>query len=75
MASSETLILPIEGQGLWGTLYGFLVAGPDAATIEGITFYEHKETPGLGGEVDNPRWKALWKGARPSTRTATWPSR
>jgi Na+-transporting NADH:ubiquinone oxidoreductase subunit C len=30
----------------------------------GITFYEHGETPGLGGEVDNPRWKALWKGRK-----------
>jgi Na+-transporting NADH:ubiquinone oxidoreductase subunit C len=60
----RTLILPIEGYGLWGTLYGFLALGADARTIEGITFYEHKETPGLGGEVDNPRWKALWPGRR-----------
>ena len=29
-----------------------------------MTFYEHKETPGLGGEVDNPRWKALWDGRK-----------
>ena len=34
----------------------------DLRTIRGLTFYEHKETPGLGGEVDNPRWKALWNG-------------
>jgi len=56
------LILPIEGYGLWGTLYGYIALAPDARTILGITFYEHKETPGLGGEVDNPRWKALWPG-------------
>ena len=56
------LILPIEGYGLWGTLYGYLALEPDARTIRGITFYSHKETPGLGGEVDNPRWKALWPG-------------
>lgn len=55
------LVLPIEGKGLWSTLYGFLALEADAKTIEGITFYEHGETPGLGGEVDNPRWKALWK--------------
>jgi Na+-transporting NADH:ubiquinone oxidoreductase subunit C len=58
----EMLILPIEGKGLWSTLYGFLALAPDTTTIEGITFYEHGETPGLGGEVDNPAWKALWKG-------------
>ncbi|MCH2170562.1 Na(+)-translocating NADH-quinone reductase subunit C [Myxococcota bacterium] len=60
----KALILPIEGYGLWGTLYGFISLAPDVETIEGITFYEHKETPGLGGEVDNPRWKSLWKGRK-----------
>ncbi len=58
----KALILPIEGYGLWGTLYGYLALAPDTRTIVGITFYQHKETPGLGGEVDNPRWKALWPG-------------
>jgi len=58
----KALILPIEGYGLWGTLYGYIALAPDARTIVGITFYKHKETPGLGGEVDNPRWKALWPG-------------
>lgn len=58
------VILPIEGKGLWSTLYGFISLDPDLETIRGITFYEHKETPGLGGEVDNPRWKALWPGRR-----------
>ena len=60
----EMLILPIEGAGLWSTLYGFIALGQDTTTIEGITFYEHGETPGLGGEVDNPSWKALWTGRR-----------
>lgn len=58
----KALILPIEGYGLWGTLYGYLALAPDTRKIVGITFYSHKETPGLGGEVDNPRWKALWPG-------------
>ncbi len=34
----------------------------DANTIEGLGFYDHGETPGLGGEVDNPRWKQQWVG-------------
>lgn len=59
-----SVILPIEGYGLWGTLYGFVALDADLRTIDGITFYEHKETPGLGGEVDNPRWKALWPGRK-----------
>jgi len=60
----QSLILPIEGKGLWSTLYGFIALAPDTTTIQGITFYEHGETPGLGGEVDNPTWKALWVGRR-----------
>ncbi len=59
-----SLILPIEGKGLWSTLYGFIALSADTRTILGITFYEHGETPGLGGEVDNPRWKALWEGRK-----------
>lgn len=58
----EMLVLPIEGYGLWSTLYGFLALDADTKTIRGITYYDQKETPGLGGEVDNPRWKALWPG-------------
>lgn len=60
----ESLIFPVEGKGLWSTLYGFLALDADARTIRGITFYKHGETPGLGGEVDNPRWKALWPGRK-----------
>ncbi|MCA9241669.1 MAG: Na(+)-translocating NADH-quinone reductase subunit C [Planctomycetales bacterium] len=58
----EGYILPIYGKGLWSTLYGFLALDGDARTVRGITFYEHGETPGLGGEVDNPNWKSTWKG-------------
>ncbi len=58
----EKYILPVSGFGLWSTLYGFIAINKDLQTVEGLTFYEHGETPGLGGEVDNPRWKAIWKG-------------
>jgi Na+-transporting NADH:ubiquinone oxidoreductase subunit C len=58
----EKIILPIKGYGLWSTLYGFLALESDLQTVAGIGFYEHTETPGLGGEIDNPRWKAGWVG-------------
>lgn len=60
----EQVILPIYGKGLWSTLYGFIALSKDLKTISGFTFYEHGETPGLGGEVDNPRWKQIWKGKK-----------
>ncbi|MCY4471598.1 MAG: Na(+)-translocating NADH-quinone reductase subunit C [Kistimonas sp.] len=60
----KTLILPIHGYGLWSTLYGYIALESDLTEVAGLGFYEHGETPGLGGEVDNPRWKELWEGKR-----------
>ena len=60
----NTVILPVRGYGLWGILYGYLAISSDLNTIVGLEFYEHKETPGLGAEVDNPKWKALWRGKK-----------
>ena len=60
----DLVILPINGMGLWSTLYGFIAIDADLNTIRGLTYYQHLETPGLGGEVDNPRWKALWPGRK-----------
>lgn len=58
------IILPIYGKGLWSTMYGFIALDCDWVTVQGFTFYEHGETPGLGGEVDNPAWKRSWIGKR-----------
>jgi Na+-transporting NADH:ubiquinone oxidoreductase subunit C len=58
----DRIILPVYGSGLWSTMYGFIALDRDLRTIEGFTVYEHGETPGLGGEVDNSGWKSLWKG-------------
>lgn len=62
-------VLPVRGYGLWSTLWGYaavdaqsLSKGPAQITIDGLKYYEQQETPGLGGEVDNPKWLAQWKG-------------
>jgi Na+-transporting NADH:ubiquinone oxidoreductase subunit C len=60
----QKLIIPVHGYGLWGYLYGYLALEADGESISGITYYKHQETPGLGGEVDNPRWKGSWKGKK-----------
>ncbi|MQQ09793.1 Na(+)-translocating NADH-quinone reductase subunit C [Epibacterium sp. SM1979] len=60
----DKVILPIHGYGLWSTLYGFIALEENGNDIFGLQFYEHAETPGLGAEVDNPRWKALWNGKK-----------
>lgn len=57
---------PVQGKGLWSTLYGYFALEPDAITVRGITFYKHGETPGLGAEIekdwfqDNFKGKQIW---------------
>ncbi|WP_432481410.1 Na(+)-translocating NADH-quinone reductase subunit C [Moraxella sp. ZY200743] len=53
----ELVVLPVHGYGLWGTMYAFLTLEGDLNTIKGISFYEHKETPGLGALVAEPKWR------------------
>ncbi len=60
----EQLILPVHGKGLWSTMYGFIALSGDLNTVNGFAFYEHGETPGLGGEIDNPAWKRQWQGKK-----------
>ncbi len=56
----DQLILPVRGKGLWSTMWGLLSLDGDGKTVRGLTFYEDGETPGLGGEINNPKWKASW---------------
>lgn len=53
-SSIDSIAIPIEGKGLWSTLYGYLAIENDLNTVRGITFYKHGETPGLGGEIEKP---------------------
>ncbi|MEI6707415.1 MAG: Na(+)-translocating NADH-quinone reductase subunit C [Methylococcales bacterium] len=62
--TTKSIILPVSGYGLWSTLYGFLALDADGQTVQSINFYDQAETPGLGGEVVNPKWRALWKGKK-----------
>jgi len=58
----QRIILPVHGAGLWSTMYAFIAIKADGNTVEAITYYEQGETPGLGGEVENPRWRSGWEG-------------
>lgn len=58
------IVLPVYGSGLWDLMYGLLAVDADGNTIRELVYYQHKETPGLGGEVQNPSWKAKWDGKK-----------
>jgi len=56
------IILPVHGSGLWDLMYGFLAIDADGQTVRELIYYQQKETPGLGGEVQNPAWQEKWDG-------------
>lgn len=60
----ETVVLPIVGSGLWDLMYGYVGLESDLNTVRSVVYSDHKETPGLGAEVMNPNWKALWPGKK-----------
>jgi Na+-transporting NADH:ubiquinone oxidoreductase subunit C len=60
----DQIVLHVYGKGLWSTMKGFLSLDKDGVTVRGFNFYSHAETPGLGGEVDNPKWIAQWPGKK-----------
>ena len=61
----QQIVLPVRGKGLWSTMIGFIaIDAGDLNSVNGITFYDHAETPGLGGEIDNPNWQGGWKGKK-----------
>lgn len=60
----DTVVLPLVGKGLWSTVHGFVALSADGNTVKAITFYDHAETPGLGGEISNPAWLDKWQGKK-----------
>ena len=65
--SDETIdkyVFPIRGKGLWSMMKGFISVSSDMQRIRGLSYYDQGETPGLGGEVENPAWKAKWKNVK-----------
>jgi Na+-transporting NADH:ubiquinone oxidoreductase subunit C len=59
------VLLPVYGAGYASVLRGYVALGPDLNTVRGLTFHEHAETPGVGGEVlEDEEWLDAWIGRR-----------
>jgi Na+-transporting NADH:ubiquinone oxidoreductase subunit C len=56
------IVLPVSGQGMWSTLYGYLSLESDLNTIAEMRIYEHGETAGIGDRIQDPRWQNQWIG-------------
>ena len=61
----DAVVLPVRGQG--PLVLSSTAIWPSRRTstrCAGSPSTSTRRTPGLGGEVDNPNWKALWPGRR-----------
>ena len=56
------VIVPINGQGMWSRLWGFIALNSDLNTIGAVSFYEQAETAGLGDQIMRSEWQAQWSG-------------
>lgn len=61
----KSYVIPIEGYGLWDIIKGYIaIDAADINTIQGISFYEHYETPGLGARITEDWFREQWKGKK-----------
>jgi len=63
-SGAKQYAIHLSGKGLWSTVKAFMALESDLSTIAGIVFYEHQETPGLGGEVEKPFFQDQFKGKK-----------
>lgn len=55
-------VIPVNGYGLWDAIYGYIALKPDGDTVIGISWYDQKETPGLGANITEADWQDLFPG-------------
>ena len=60
----KVIIIPVEGKGLWGPLYGYVSLKSDMNTIYGVNFDHKGETPGLGAEINTTDFESQFHGKR-----------
>jgi len=57
-------IIPVSGFGLWDYIYGYIAIKPNGDDVIGISWYEQKETPGLGANISEAPWQSLFPGKK-----------
>jgi len=48
---TNAYVMPLQGKGLWGPIWGYISLKPDMNTVLGAVFDHSGETPGLGAEI------------------------
>lgn len=60
----KLIIIPVEGKGLWGPVFGYVSLQSDMNTIYGVTFDHKGETPGLGAEINTTSFESMFNGKK-----------
>jgi len=68
LVNDNITVLPMQGNGLWGPIWGYLAIAPDGKTVTGVTFDHKSETPGLGGEITTKKFQSQFAGKQISDR-------
>lgn len=61
-AAADGYVIPVNGFGLWDAIYGYLAIDINGDTVIGTTWYDQKETPGLGANIAEAEWQNLFPG-------------
>lgn len=60
----ERFIIPMQGTGLWGPIYGYISIEKDFDTVYGTYFSHKSETPGLGAEIAEKPFQDQFRGKK-----------
>lgn len=69
----QTSVIPMQGNGLWGPIWGYIAIAADGKTIVGVTFDHKSETPGLGGEITTEKFHGQFAGKQIMDNGSTIP--
>ena len=58
----EVNVLPLEGAGLWGPIWGYIGMTSDFQNVVGVVFDHKSETPGLGAEITTEKFRSQFQG-------------
>lgn len=61
-AKDGRVVLPLQGTGLWGPIWGYIALEKDMNTVVGVVFGHQGETPGLGAEIATEKFQQLFAG-------------
>lgn len=61
---SNGMVVGVNGKGLWGPIWGYVVLAEDQQTVKGVVFAHKSETPGLGDKITQEKFTSSFIGKK-----------